>query len=190
MSGSVAGEPAGRALITFTSMYDQTEQAINVPLAMLSLDNLAEFAIAEKLIDRFDVTGDHATFLQGEQRFRLPARQASTFLIGMLRGRSWYIDDSQTESPKHSSAVPKLSLTPSETQPHEPGASRSIEATLDTLLTFTNDVGIILGYEKDAGRRLVKIDIPACSSVFSYVDAVGYLIDCLQHEVRSTTDAV
>lgn len=169
-------------------MYDQTEQAIMAPLGTLSLDKLAELAIAEKLIDRFDVAGNRATILQRDKRFSLQSRQASTFLIGMLRGRSWY-KDPQVESATHSPTLSALAPTSAAIESEEGGSTRSIEATLDALLTVTKDIGVILGYEKNAGNRIVQIDIPACSSVFSYVDAVGYLFDCVQHEVRSTTEA-
>lgn len=168
-------------------MYDQTAQTVIAPLATLSLDKLAEFAIEEKLIDRFELAGSDVTIFQADRRFRLPHRQASTFLIGMLRGRSWYVDDPRRENAQSSAAG--IHSEPVTADAEQPATARSIDATLEALLTFTKDVGIILGYRKDADSRSVHIDISACSSVFSYVDAVAYLFDCVQHQVRITTEA-
>ncbi len=158
------------------------------PLTTLSLDKLAEFAIEEELIDRFEVGGNDVTIVQGDLQFRLPHRQASTFLIGMLRGRSWYVDDSSRGDAADPEKVAKPGDASASVEETEPAAGRSIEATLEALLTFTKDTGIIKGYRKEPRDRIVQIDIPACSSVFSYVDAVSYLFDCVQHEVRITTE--
>jgi len=155
-------------------------------LGALSLDRLAEFAIEEELIDSFELYPDYAIIVQSDMRFVLPHRQACTFLIGMLRGRSWYLDDHSLASVSPKSGRPETDapLFDEEGQ----GQRRNLESTLDALLTFTREVGIIEGYDKVALDRTVRIDIPACSTTMSFIDALGYLFDCVQHEMRSLAE--
>lgn len=159
------------------------------PLAAMPLDRLAEFAIEEKLIDRIDLAGAYVTIVQGETQFRFPDLHASTFLMGMLRGRSWYIDQPDgddtidwTSLAEHS---PPVTIAP----PEDTVGHRSIEATLQALLTMTKDIGIIADYRTNACDRTVTVDISACSSTFAYVEALAYLFDCVQHEIRSIIEA-
>lgn len=154
-------------------------------LGALSLDRLAEFAMEEELIDTFESFPDYAIIIQSDMRFVLPHRQACTFLIGMLRGRSWYLDDSEVAPP-----LPEVDLQETEVQlfsDEAQGPRRHLESTLDALLTFTREVGIIEGYDKDADERTVRVDISACSMTMTFIDALGYLFDCAQHEMRSMT---
>ena len=164
-------------------MYDNDEITL-ASLGTLSIHRLAEFAMEEELIDGFYFLSEEATITQGDRRFVLPHRQACTFLIGMLRGRSWYLDD--PSQGVHDSADDE----PTPGDDHPAGTGRDLESTLDALLTFTRDVGIIQGYEKDIDDRTVRIDISACSLSMSFADTLGYLLDCVQHEMRSMTAAV
>ena len=169
-------------------MQDNDQIAVAATLGALSIPRLAEFAMEEELIDRFDFVSDEATITQGERRFVLPHRQACTFLIGMLRGRSWYLDDSDLQEIIQEESQAEV-LDPAETLTIDfTGSRRNLETTLDALLTFTREVGIINGFEKADDDRHVRIDIPACSIVMSYADALGYLFDCVQHEMRSMTE--
>lgn len=170
-------------------MFNDDKPAIVASLASLSLDKLAQFAVEEALIDRFEVAGSDTTIIQGDQQFRLPHRQASTFLIGMLRGRSWYVDDPCGNVSTSDQSTDPIDDSPIGSPPEASEEGRSLAATLDGLLTFAQNTGIIREYRKDPDDRTVQIDIAACSSVFTYVEAVSYLFDCVQHEVRTTTEA-
>lgn len=160
-------------------------------LRRLSIDELGAYAIQEELIDAFEAFDDRAIITQGDHRFILPPRQASTFLIGMLRGRSWYVDDPAAPAPDAKPIRRPAALRPSgRERDQESGAERSggqppLDMTLRSLLAFTREVGIIEGYDRDDEARTVRIDIAACSTNLSYTDAVDYLFDCIQEEMRT-----
>lgn len=135
----------------------------------------------EKLIEGIEIQEDRVTIVQGENRFVLPPEQATTFLIGMLQGRSWFIEPEEPATPEllaEEEEVPAV-RDPS-TSFHE-----SLEGALDSLLTFTKEVGIVEDFEKHAQSETVSIDIRACSTTLSYGDALGYLLDCVQDELRT-----
>lgn len=148
------------------------------PLAELSLHRLGAYAIEEELIEGIEIRPDHVTIMQGENRFMLHPKQASTFLIGMLRGRSWFFEQ---EDPFETQASPATAADKKATRP----ADRSLATTLDSLLEFSKEAGILEGFEKDEQNQSVRVDISACSTTLSYTDALGYLLDCIQHELRS-----
>lgn len=165
------------------SMHNEETHARAGSLRRLSLEELAAYAIQEKLIDAFETFDDRAVITQGDHRFVLPPRQATTFLIGMLRGRSWYVEDRPSEPPitTYPSAPPLSAKEPSTSKSSPP----PLDTTLRSLLAFTYRVGIIEGYEPDDESRSVRIDIPSCSTSLSYAEAVSYLFDCIQHEMRT-----
>lgn len=163
-------------------MYDDDIPARAGFLRRLTLDELAAYAIKEQLIDAVQALDDRVVITQGDHRFVLPPKQASTFLVGMLRGRSWYVDDDPPAASKAGRPFPLASIGEKKEAAHE---LRPIDTTLQSLLAFTREVGIIQGYERDVEARTVRIDIPACSTSLSYVDAVHYLFDCIQHEMRT-----
>lgn len=145
-------------------------------LAGLSLHRLGAYAIEEELIEGIEIRPDHVTIVQGENRFVLPPRQASTFLIGMLRGRSWFFEPEELPA-----EPPQTEVAPIIEQAVDP----SLESTVDSLLHFTTEAGILEGYEKDPATQSVRVDIPACSTRLSYTDALNFLLDCIQHELRA-----
>lgn len=133
----------------------------------------------EELIDGIEIEEDRVSIVQGENRFVFPPKKASTFLIGMLRGRSWF-----TESDKPTRAT-EVGEKEDAAEPRRTAFRESLEDALDSLLTFTKDVGILEDYEKHDETEAVRIDISACSTLLSYGDAVAYLLDCVQHELRT-----
>jgi hypothetical protein len=155
-------------------------------LESLPLDQLIAFAIGEAMIDGFERTAEEIVLIQGTRQFRLPHQRAALFLVGMLRGRAWYVEDDEAGS-----AMPTVGLPAEAGGRDEPDRWRrlatghSIETTLDALLAFTSATGLIEGFEKDARSRAVRIQIPACTSTLSYTDAVAYLFDCVEEHVRA-----
>ncbi len=148
-------------------------------LERLSLHRLGVFAMEEKLIEGLEIYEDHVTIIQDENRFLLPSNQASTFLIGMLRGRSWFIEDDEPFETRPASTEGSMDVPDERIDP-------LLQSTLNSLLELTKKVGILQGYEKDEQTHTVRIDIPACSTILPYGDALGYLIDCIQHELRTS----
>jgi hypothetical protein len=146
------------------------------PLARLSLQRLGAYAIEEAFIDGIEIRPEHVTIIQGDHRFVLPPKQASAFLFGMLRGRSWFLEASEPIEGH---------TTDPDTEAAGGGAGPSLVATLDSLLEFTKEIGILKSYEKDANARSVRIDISACSTTLSYTDTLHYLLDCIQDELRA-----
>ena len=161
-------------------MYDDIPARAG-SLRRLSLDELATYAIKEQLIDGVDAFDDRVVITQGDHRFVLPPKQASTFLIGMLRGRSWYVEDDPAVTSRAGTTSPLRSLSESDVS----SDVRPIDSTLKSLLAFTREVGIIKGFEQDKESRSVRIDISVCSTDLSYLEAVNYLFDCIQHEMRT-----
>lgn len=149
-------------------------------LARLSLRALAEYARREELIDNLDELGDHVVITQADNRFVLPKHQASTFLIGMLRGRSWFVDEPE-EPPRPAPQAAKAGPTSWGSQED---ARRTLDQMLDSLLRFATETNIIEGYEKHESDRLVNIHISAVSTELSYADALNFLLDCIQYEFR------
>lgn len=156
-------------------------------LTRLSLQKLGAYAIQEELIEGIEIREDRVVIVQGDNRFVLPPDRASTFLVGMLRGRSWFLDPEE----------PLTIHAPEEPAPYRGGVQGhgsktptsdidyTVERTLDSLLSFAMEAGIIDGYEKDAAAQTVKIEVPACSTTLSYPDTLAYLLDCIQYELRA-----
>ncbi|MEX2400046.1 MAG: hypothetical protein WD423_04690 [Rhodothermales bacterium] len=179
-------------------MKEEDEPKDTAYLSSLSLHKLGAYAMEEELIEGIEIRDDVVTIVQGDNRFVLPPKQAATFLVGMLRGRSWFI---QPGDPEGRPAEPGSDPSEPGEDPAEPGRdpehaadepgggqgvhNQSLERTLDSLLAFAQDAGILDGYEKDAETQTVRIDIPACSTTLSYIDALGYLLDCIQYELRA-----
>lgn len=146
------------------------------PPQRLSLHRLGAYAIEEAFIDGIEIRPEAVTIIQGEHRFVLPPKQASAFLFGMLRGRSWFLEATE----------PIEEQTPdSDAGEARGGGGSSLDATLDSLLEFTHEIGILVGYAKDESARTVRIDILACSTTLSYADALQYLLDCIEDELRT-----
>lgn len=144
-------------------------------LAKLSLRKLGAYAMEEELVEGIEIREDFVTIVQGDNRFVLPPSQASTFLIGMLRGRSWFVEEDPFAGP----GDPPM-------EPPFPGdIDLRLSDTLDSLLNFTKEVGILESFEKNEAEATVRLDIAACSTTLSFTDALSYLIDCIQHEMRS-----
>lgn len=160
-------------------------------LRRLSVDELGAYALQEELIDAIETSKDRTVITQGDHRFVLHPRQATTFLIGMLRGRSWYADDPVAEpEPAARGPAKATSIDPKE-RAESRSPTRAIDAppldlTLRALLAFTKEAGIIEDYHTDNEARAVRIDIAACSTHLTYVEAANYLFDCIQHEMRSS----
>lgn len=161
-------------------------------LRTLPLEELGRHALLHQLIDAFETFDDRVLITQGHNRFVLPHRQAVTFLIGLLQGRGW-----PGPAASHSASRRELESdramgrwldssapVPDPTTIDQLSPS-ALETTLRMLLTFTREVGIIEGYSFDEDVGSVRIEIKACSTELSYADAVAYLFDCIQFEMRS-----
>lgn len=158
-------------------------------LRRLSVDELGAYALQEELIDAIETSKDQVVIIQGDHRFVLRTRQATTFLIGMLRGRSWFVDDPHS-SPASRGLEHATSIDPKQrAEPRSPTRANDAppqDVALRALLAFTKEAGIIEGFEGDEEARAVRIDIAACSTHLPYVEAVNYLFDCIEHEMRSS----
>lgn len=150
-------------------------------LRRLSVDELGAYALQEKLIDAIEAFDDRVLITQGHHRFVLPPRQAVTFLIGMLRGRTWYADP---PGPALAKTETGQFVHPRESRSLDAAERTSFRPTLESLLAFASEVGIIEGFGWDRDTHTVRIDISACSTQLSDADALHYLFDCVQHEMR------
>lgn len=163
----------------------------------LSLEKLVAFATEEQLVDDVRVEGEQVVIRQGNDVFRIPRRLAATFLVGMLRGRSWFLEDDaeelaaeaageepEADAPDDTPDEAAEEEQPDEVEGEDEGEAVGIVRTLDALLAFTIDVGLILSYEKHPERREVLIQIPACEASLSYADAVNFLFDCVQDHLQ------
>ena len=163
-------------------------------LRHIPLEELGRYALDQRLIDGFDFFDDRVVITQGHHTFSLPRQQAVTFLVGMLQGRTWSSLESLAHpgptlgfSPERPGAVPSgVALAGDlDARAIERLTPSALESTLQSLLTFTRNVGIIEGYDLDEAEGTVRIDISACSTRLPYADAVSYLFDCIQYEMRA-----
>lgn len=160
------------------TMREENDERDPAFLARLSLHRLGGYAIEEELIDGIEIEEHRVTIIQGENRSVFPPKQASTFLLGMLRGRSWFAEP----------AEPPVEAVKAEEEAEAPRSiafRELLDDALDSLLAFTKEVSILEDYEKDEDAETVRIDISACSTTLSYGDAMAYLLDCIQHELRA-----
>ncbi len=158
------------------------------------LDRLIAFAMREMLIDGVEEHGSEVVLLQGARRVRLSHRQASVFLVGMLRGRSWYAgalmesEDAPAETDAdEGSPGAQPEASPAEASPAEaaPSEDRGTEAILDALLAYAREAGLIEHFDKNARAAEVTLWITACKSTMPFGEAVTYLFDCVQDHVRA-----
>lgn len=145
-----------------------------------SIGNILERLLADRLIDACHMTIDYVTIVQGTKRYSFALRKARTFLLGMLRGRSWNPErpsDASTRDVSTLRAVDTMrAIEVSGTEPFEPA--------LDGLLHIATYMRIIEGHERDPGAGSVTISLSACETEMRENEAIAFLAECILHKLE------
>ena len=150
-----------------------------------SVGEILDQLLSDELIDACHITGDHVTIIQGPKRHVFPYQQARTFLMGMLRGRSWNLNPSGHEQPfSHLRAVDKNRESEPEKQRLSYGLP-GIEPALDELLEIAKNMELIEGFEKSAGERNITVILSACQTQMSYEEAITFLAECVLYKLNA-----
>lgn len=182
----------------------------------LSVGELLDQLLADSLIDACHITGDTVTIVQGTKRHNFPYAQARTFLLGMLRGRSWNLNPNQNDGDEAKSplravekerenaeatADPFSSDAPasaasdapaSAASQHGAGAklARSLAPALDELLSMAEELELIEGHDKNTADQWVMIHLSACQTQMQFDEAVVFLSECILYKLTSLKDEV
>lgn len=134
------------------------------PSRSLSIGDLAEQLLGDRLIEACELTKDHVTIIQDSDRFTFPYDKARPFMMAMLRGRTWRPRGGGDGGPAD--------------------AARSLPSALDELAAIAANLGIIAHYERiEAGR--VNIGLSSCESELHDEEAVAFLADCIHHHLKT-----
>ena len=153
-----------------------------------SLDTLISMALAESLVENVRIEGDRIILSQRKEDFQLGRSQARIFLIGMLRGRSWYqtLEQEVPHAARDESLAERIEEGPVDRQNPQKsnkGYFRGVSSMLNALLSYTKAEGWILDYRRDDAAQTVEIDLTACSISLNFEEAVVYLTGCIQDHV-------
>ncbi len=174
----------------------------------LSVGDLLDQLLADDLIDACHITGDFVTIVQGTKRHRFPYGQARTFLMGMLRGRSWNLKADETDPERGFlrqrgvqrrsddvravlKAVAEENRDPNhrldiEDPPPAPNRFlQSITPALDELLGMAVNMELIESSSKAASGRMVTISLSACQTKMRIDEAVVFLTECILHKLSA-----
>ena len=155
-----------------------------------SVGEILDQLLTDELIDACHITGDHVTIIQGTKRHVFPYQQARTFLMGMLRGRSWNLNPSNQEQPfSHLRAIDKNREADTEKRRLSYG-SRGVEPALDELLEMAREMELIEGFEKSADEHTVTVILSACQTQMSYEEAITFLAECVLYKLNSLREEV
>lgn len=179
----------------------------------LSVGDLLDQLLADSLIDACHITGDFVTIVQGTKRHSFPYRQARTFLVGMLRGRSWNLkgDEGAHDRAIRTMRAVENRTDESGTQIPAPAATQGLrqEATagertaasfgtpvrligpaLDELLAMAVDMELIEGSSKDHTGNTVTIVLSVCQTQMQFDEAVVFLTECILYKLNAMRDEV
>ena len=165
-------------------MYTSRDQSVGEILDQL---------LSDELIDACHITGEHVTIVQGTKRHTFPYQQARTFLMGMLRGRSWNLNPRpEAEEPGVSPlrAIDKKREASSVRTENASGSISvtqygSLEPALDELLEMSREMELIEGHEKDMEGRIVTIILSACQTKMSFEEAITFLAECVLYKLNT-----
>lgn len=136
--------------------------------AFVSLGRLIELALEDLLIEACYLDDDYLVVVLGGTCFSFSYPDARTFLIGVLRGRSWYCDRQPEQLPT------RVRLT------EQPWPQ---EATLDDLLSYANMLGLIEDYTRHPAVGSVTIRSATFTCTMTYAEAIDFLADGIQEEL-------
>lgn len=127
----------------------------------LSVGEIAEQLLRDGLIDVCELRKEHVVLLQDGKRHTFSYRDAHTFMLGIVRGRSW---------------TPLLAADP-----------RRLHAVLDDLADTARSLDLIRRFE-NIGDGQVRITLSACQAELPDEEAVAFLADCILHRFKSMED--
>lgn len=163
-----------------------------------SVGEILDQLLSDELIDACHITAAHVTIVQGSTRHTFPYQQARTFLMGMLRGRSWNLNprhegEELGASPRRAlEKARKTSFAGKErgSGSKSPSMPGSIEAPLDELLDMSREMELIEGYEKDRESNFVTIILSACQAKMSFEEAITFLAECVLYKLNVIREEV
>lgn len=177
----------------------------------LSVGELLDQLLADSLIDACHITGDNVTIVQGTKRHSFPYGQARTFLMGMLRGRSWNLKASEPEGDyglpplraiekRREEAIAALAgtdtdVTETYSEPQRPASAsrqyvRALGSALDELLVMAVDMDLIESSSINEVDQTVTIVLSACQTQMQYDEAVVFVTECILYKLNAMRDDV
>lgn len=151
----------------------------------VSIGDLAEQLLTDRLIESCELTNDRVTIVQASTRHTFPYDQARSFMKGMLRGRSWG-PEGRPGGDGEASGDGAGSLT----EPHVAASpSRVLRSALDDLASTALEMDLIARCDH-VENGSVKIALSSCESEMPAEDALAFLADCVADRLKTLGEAL
>ncbi|MEX0601119.1 MAG: hypothetical protein WD021_07960 [Rhodothermales bacterium] len=145
----------------------------------VSVGDIIDRLLEKSLIDACHMTREYVTVVQGTKRHSISYKKARTFLMSLLRGRSW---EQNASTSAEAELMPLRAVSAARGLRTE--TDRTADPALDELLRVAAEMHLIKEYARDAETRSVAIELAACRIEMREAEAVAYLAECILHELN------